>query len=170
MSQSGITNAASSNPALPIQFTGDAGVAVPVANNLNIIGSAGVSTAGAGSTVTISLVHPGGIQWSEVTSATNPTIFDAGHGYIAKGAVAVVFLLPAAAAVGDEYWICGYGNLWTLTQNANQQVFLGAWGSTTSGVGGSVTATNIKDTLHLLCVKANLEFQVLSAVGNPLFA
>lgn len=40
---------------VPTQFTEDSGVAVPVANNLNVFGGSGISTSGAGSTVTISV-------------------------------------------------------------------------------------------------------------------
>jgi hypothetical protein len=44
----------SSTPAVPTQFTTDSGIAVPVAGNLNILGTNGITTSGAGSTVTIS--------------------------------------------------------------------------------------------------------------------
>lgn len=168
MSHAGIISVTSSSPCIPIQFTEDVGVAVPVANNLNIVGGIGISTSGSGDTVTINATS-GGFTWTPVTSVDNTVILVAQNGYIAKGGAQVIFQLPAAAAVGDEFWICGYGNLWTLTQNANQQVFLGSWGSTTIGVGGSVTATHIKDTILLVCVTANLEFQILSSVGNLSF-
>jgi hypothetical protein len=106
-----------------------------------------------------------GFTWSSVTSATNPNSIVAAHGYIAKGAVVVTFVLPASALVGDTFVIAGYGNLWTLTQNANQSVTLGDMTSTV-GVGGSVTATQVKDTMTIVCVTANTEFQALSSIGN----
>lgn len=40
-------------PAVPLQFTTDSGIAIPVANNLNVLGDSGVTTSGAGSTITI---------------------------------------------------------------------------------------------------------------------
>lgn len=40
-------------PVVPLQFTTDSGIATPAANNLNVLGADGVSTSGAGSTITI---------------------------------------------------------------------------------------------------------------------
>lgn len=40
-------------PVVPLQFTTDSGIATPAANNLNVLGANGVSTSGAGSTITI---------------------------------------------------------------------------------------------------------------------
>jgi hypothetical protein len=107
----------------------------------------------------------GGFIWNVVISATNPNGLVAENGYIAKGAGVVHFLLPAAANVGDTFQIAGYGNLWVLNQNALQSIFLGNH-TTSVGVGGSLTATHIKDTVELVCVTANSEFQVLDSIGN----
>lgn len=56
MSQAGLLNVSTSSlpPSVPTSFTTDSGVAVPVANNLNIVGGEGIDTSGAGATVTIS--------------------------------------------------------------------------------------------------------------------
>lgn len=48
-----IKGGVSSSPAVPTSFTTDDGVAVPVANNLNIFGDNGIVTEGAGDTVTV---------------------------------------------------------------------------------------------------------------------
>ena len=53
MSQSGEINVVSNTPAIPTSFVTDSGVAVPVANTLNVLGGTGITTAGAGNTVTI---------------------------------------------------------------------------------------------------------------------
>lgn len=163
MSQAGLNNV-QSIPSVPLQFTTDSGVAVPAANNVNVFGGVGASTSGSGSTITIK-VDTTGFDWSVVTSATNPNSLVKENGYIAKGASAVTFVLPTTAAVGDSFIIAGYGNLWTLTQNASQSVTLGT-STTTVGVGGSVTATNARDTIELVCVTANTEFQVINCIGN----
>jgi len=131
-------------------------------------------TAGAGIVITngpgtIQITAAGaGFGWSVVTSATNPNTLSTSNGYIAKGGAQVVFLLPAVAAVGDEYEIVGYGNLWTLTQNAGQTISLNNQ-TTTAGVGGSVTATLVSDVIQVLCVTANTEFRIINVVGNPSF-
>lgn len=164
MSQAGITNAASSAPAIPTSFVTDSGTAVPIANVLNIFGGTGVTTTGGGNTVTISMmVSP--ITWLVVTSADSPVNMTSGRGYIPKGAGVVNFVLPASAAIGDMMYIEGYGNLWTISQNAGQSIILGIT-TTTVGVGGSLSASVISDAVTLLCVTANTEFKVIAPQGN----
>jgi hypothetical protein len=166
MSQAGIASITRSNPSIPTQFTTDSGIAIPVSNNLNVFGGAGATTSGSGDTITITIVSSG-FTWNVVNSAMNPVSLVLENGYIAKGSGIVQFVLPAAASVGDTFFILGYGNLWTLTQNAMQQIFLGS-SSTTAGVGGSISATQIKDTVEIVCVTANTEFQIVDSVGNLL--
>lgn len=170
MSQGGIINIAGGggggSPVLSL--TGDSGGAVfPTANNINVIGGPGIQVSGAGSTLTINNTGAG-FNWNVVTNATNPNSLVKENGYIPKGGVAVQFLLPATAAVGDTFRISGYGNLWTLTQNALQTITLGIV-TTTAGIGGSITATNARDTIELVCVAANLEFQIQNGIGNLTF-
>lgn len=114
-------------------------------------------------TITISAVLS--TVWSAVSSATNPNTLVTGSGYIPKGAPAVVFVLPAAAALGDTFHVAGHGNLWTIQQNALQTITLGAQ-TTTPGVLGSVTATSIKDCAEIVCVTANTEFEIIRSIGN----
>lgn len=164
MSQAGILNVTSSTPAIPTNFVTDAGIAVPAANTLNILGGPGIATSGAGNTVTISLTVPS-VPWLVVTSADNPVLMVPDTGYIAKGVAPVNFVLPAAAAIGDIIYVEGYANLWTIAQNAGQQMFLGI-SQTTTGVLGSLSATVISDAVTLLCVTANNEFKIINSVGN----
>ena len=116
--------------------------------------------------ITIDVVSSSAFMWSIVTSADNVKTLVKANGYIAKGAGVVQFILPAAAAVGDTFWIKGYGNLWTLAQNAGQSVSLGSLTSTV-GVSGSLSATQVKDGIEILCVTANTEFEVIDCIGNP---
>jgi len=110
----------------------------------------------------------GGFGYHEVTSATNPNTLIFENGYIAKGGVSVVFVLPAAATVGDTFRIVGHGNLWTLQQNAFQSVVMGIK-SSTPGVGGSISASHIRDTVEIVCVTTDLEFQIVNSTGNIIF-
>lgn len=150
---------------VPILFVADVGSAVPSANTLSIVGGTGVSVSGMGSTLTINSTASG-FAWTPVTSALNPLTLVHANGYIAKGAGSVHFVLPAAANVGDTFWIKGYGNLWTLSQHAFQTISLGAY-TTSAGVLGGLTATQVKDGVEIVCITANLEFEVLICIGNP---
>jgi hypothetical protein len=169
--------------AINVDFTGNAHVQPQVtANGQLLIGSTaapyirvGTLTPGAGigilngsGTITISALTAG-FAWNEVTSATNPNSIVKENGYIPKGAGVVTFVLPATAAQGDCFKIAGYGNLWTLTQNALQSISLGAQTSAV-GVLGRVSASQVRDTIELVCVTANTEFQIVNSVGNLTFA
>ena len=151
-------------PDVPLTFTGNAGSGSAVANNFNIEGAGAVSTSVVGDTLTISVASTA-FSWTVVTSADNPVTLVTNNGYIAKGAGVVNFILPAAAAVGDTYKIVGYGNLWTLAQNAGQNITIG-FVSSTVGVGGSVAASMISDNLTLVCVTNNTEFYEQGVQGN----
>ncbi len=78
MSQAGRLNFTGSTPSIPTQFTTDDGVAVPVANNLNILtadtntnNDNGIHSTGSGSTVTILLTNR--ITGSVTTTNATPT-------------------------------------------------------------------------------------------------
>jgi hypothetical protein len=60
MSQGGINKITGSilPPDVPLQFTTDAGVVIPAANNVNVFGGVGFNTSGAGSTITLNLDTP----------------------------------------------------------------------------------------------------------------
>ena len=164
MSQAGANNE-KGTPSIPTQFVCDVGIAVPALNTLDVFGGPGCQTVGAGNVITINVVTSA-FTWNVVTSISNPVTLVKENGYIAKGASAVDFVLPAAAAVGDTFKIVGYGNLWTIAQNAGQSITIGKLTSTV-GVGGSVTATMISDGIELVCVTANTEFYEVSIQGNP---
>lgn len=59
MSNTQVISATTATPAIPTTFTGDTGVATPAANNLNVVGGAGIETSGSGDTLTISLLGGG---------------------------------------------------------------------------------------------------------------
>lgn len=164
MSQAGIASLEKAHPEIPTSFVTDSGTAIPIANIIEILGGAGVSTSGASNIVTIT-VSASGFTWNTITSATNPNSLSIENGYITKGAGAVVMVLPPASNVGDTIEILGYGNLWQLTQNAGQTIFFGSQ-QTTPGVLGSITATMIKDKVTITCVTANTEYSVTSSIGN----
>lgn len=61
-------------PSVPESFVTNAGTAVPAANVLNVIGGAGITTSGAGSTVTITATGAEITLIGDVGSAVGPTI------------------------------------------------------------------------------------------------
>jgi len=149
------------------QLNGNVGFATAIAGGINIIGSGPVTVTGDNvNTLTITVAGTG-LTWSIVTSANNPVNLLANHGYIAKGAGVVNFVLPAASSVGEAFRIVGYGNLWTLSQNAGQSVTIG-FVTSSVGVGGSIVATMISDSLELITVTNNQEFYETGIQGNPI--
>lgn len=145
-------------------FEGNIGSGSALAHVFEIVGSGGISTDVVGNILTIT---PSGsaFNWQVVTSADNPVNLVAENGYISKGAGPVQFVLPASASIGDTFKIIGYGNLWTISQNAMQSITIGIKTSTV-GVTGSVSATVISDSIDLVCVTANQEFYETSIQGN----
>jgi hypothetical protein len=153
------------NTDVPLIFMTDIGPgAVAIGHVINVIGGPGVTTDSALNTITIN-VSGSGFTWKVVTSADNPVPLVSENGYIVKGATPVQFILPASSSVGDAFRIIGYGNLWTIAQNAGQSIRIGIAQSTT-GIGGSVSASMVTDCLDIICVTTNLEFFCDVVQGN----
>ena len=88
------------------------------------------------------------------------------RGVIANGGTLVSLTLPTVCKVGDEFEVVGKGaGKWLVAQNANQSIHWIAL-TTTVGVGGSLAATNVYDSIKFYCTVANLEFTVSSSTGN----
>ena len=134
----------------------------PVAANITA-GSGIAITNGAGS-ITVSSTGLG-ITWTVVTGATQA--MSVNSGYIANNAGTVIFTLPSTAAVGSVIAVTGINNNtgWQIAQNAGQTVHFGTL-STTTGAGGSLASTKTRDTIFLLCVVANTDFNVIDSIGN----
>lgn len=165
MSQAGILSVTPAilPPSVPTSFVEDVGTAVPALNILNIVGGAGIQTSGAGNTVTITAIGAG-FTWNTVAGTSQAMIKE--NGYINANVGLTTFTLPAVAAVGDTFKIAGYGaGGWSMAQNAGQSVYLGNRTSTV-GAGGSVASTLAHDSIEIICVVANNEFQILNLVGN----
>lgn len=118
---------------------------------------------GTGGNPTLS-VTGGGFPWTEVTGAT--VTLAVNNGYSMNRATAITATLPTTAAVGDSIQIVGSGaGLTVIAQSANQIVHLGS-NPTTTGAGGSLTATNRYDCIRITCIVANLEFVCYGVQGN----
>lgn len=107
----------------------------------------------------------GGFGYTQQTSTGPHTVAD-NTGYIANNASQVQYTLPATAAVGMQFKIVGKGSGgWKLNQQSGQTVYFGSASSST-GATGFWEATDPKDCIEVVCVTANTEFVIVSAVGN----
>lgn len=109
--------------------------------------------------------NAGRIEYVSVTGATQALTSNAG--FIANNASArAVMTLPVTAMVGSVIDVVGVAaGGWQIAQNATQQIHFGNKVST-SGTGGTLSSTNAKDSVYLLCVTADTTWTVLRAVGN----
>lgn len=143
--------------------TPDSTVVVPSGGNINFLNGTGMNITGSGSSITFNSVG-GGMTWNLVAGTSQTLV--AGNAYVTDNGSLTTFTLPATAAFGDSFIICGNGSgKWTLAQNAGQSVLVGLDTSTT-GVGGSVSAINREDSLQIVCIAANTLFKALNWQGS----
>lgn len=151
-------------------LTGNSGGAVPpTAGNINVVGSGSITVTGNPGTSTLTIADTGGgLPWTVVAGASATMAVN--NGYIANNAGTCVLTLPAVAAVGSIIRVTGINNAtgWQIAQNVGQIIHFGV-ANTTSGVGGSLTSSATRDSIELLCVVANTDFNVLSSIGNISF-
>ena len=102
--------------------------------------------------------------WSVIT--VNQA-FTANNGFICNKAGLLTLTLPTTIAVGDLFEVTGINTDvgWRIAQNANQIIHFGNT-ATTTGVGGYLESLEKHDSVKMVCTVANLEFNVLSSVGN----
>jgi hypothetical protein len=105
-----------------------------------------------------------GLPVTEV-SGTSATMA-ANQGYRTNNAARVTLTLPTTAPVDALIRVTGIGaGGWRIAQNASQLIHFGNITSTT-GISGRLDSTHRRDCLTLQCVVANLEWQVVAAIGN----
>jgi len=130
---------------------------------------AGLASADASVTITVGAgtidlsAAGGGLTWSVEAGAAKAAVVN--EGYISNRAGGVTYTIPTTAAVGSIIRICSIQGLSTIAQNAAESIVYGAF-TTTVGVGGSLVATNVGDTIEILCTVADTTWAVLSSVGN----
>jgi hypothetical protein len=134
--------------------TGNAGTATKLAATKNINGVAFDGSA--------DVVLPS-TYWSIVTGDTSMAV---NYGYIANKSSLVTFTLPSTAAVGTMVRVTGINTGgWKIAQNASGIIHFGNT-DTTTGTGGYIASVNVRDSVQLVCVVANNEWQVVSSIGN----
>lgn len=112
-----------------------------------------------------STASSGGLTWSLITVDLNPMVPDVG--YICNKAGLLTVTLPTTAAVGTVLRVTGINTDlgWKIAQSANQIIHFGNV-STTTGVGGSLASVLKRDSVELVCVVADLEWNIISSIGN----
>jgi len=139
-----------------IGSTGNAPVASTLTAGTNI------SITNASGSITIAATGAGGFSWTHVTGTSQSMLSNSG--YVADNAALVTLSLPATSVLGDELEIVGRGaGGWSISQASGQQIIIGS-NSSTLGAGGSVSSSNRRDSLYLVCTNANTEW---TSVGGP---
>lgn len=137
-------------------ITGDSGGPLsPTSGNWNIVGGPGVTTVGAGDTLTINSVLWTSQGGSLTVSADSGT-FDISGG-------AATFTLPAAPNQGEECRFVCINSGGVVKANGGQAITIG---STTSGAGGTATSTQGGDTLYLTFNADTLRWFSIATTGT----
>ena len=131
---------------------------------VSIVGSGSITTSATGTTLTIA-AGPSEFEWLDTTGATQAMVV--AKGYVDNGSGSpTIFTLPATAAVGQRVAVQGSSaTLWQIAQNSGQTIHFGVV-NTTTGVGGSLAATDRYDAIFLMCNVANTDFVVQGVMGN----
>lgn len=153
----GVT-AGSLPPSVPLQFTTDSGIAVPAVNNINVIGGSGVSTSGAGSTVTINVINDG-FPWTDEAVTFNAV---AQNGYFCTGVLTVN--LPAAPTQGNTIIIyVDSASVVTIQANTGQTIQIG---NSQSSVSGTASSTAEGSCLTLVFRTSDSEWHSIADNGS----
>lgn len=146
-------------PTIATQYTTDSGIAVPAANNLNVLGGAGASTSGAGSTITINVINDG-FPWSDqavsfaaavqngyfCTASLTVTMPSVG---LVTGSTIIIYVDTAAAVV--------------LQAAAGQQIEIS---QTSSSVAGTATSTAQGNIVTLVYRVSDTTWHAISSAGS----
>ena len=107
-----------------------------------------------------------GTPWTEVTGTSASMAVN--NGYIANNAGLVTLTLPTTAALGSAIRVTGKGaGGWRIAQNSGQTIYFGS--ATTTISTGHLDSTATRDTLELVCVTANNDWNVQFSIGNISF-
>ncbi|HZY25506.1 MAG TPA: hypothetical protein VFE71_06740 [Bacteroidales bacterium] len=146
-------------PVIPTQFTTDAGIAVPAANNINVFGGTGTSTAASGSTITITVKNEG-FTWSEQNVSFSASVQ---NGYFCNNALTVTLPPTAGLTIGNTViiYVDTVGQV-IIQANTGQFIQVGSAISVSGGVADSNTRGAI---LELIFKPSDLTWHTQSSLG-----
>jgi hypothetical protein len=154
-----------------IADTGDAVVTKIVAGANITIEETGIDD-GTGE-VTINATGDGGggdgIVWEKITAANY--VMEENHGYMAYNDLYVQFYLPAVCAELSIFRVASMEKTeysgWQVRLNNEDQVIRGLGQATLTGnEDNHIQSVLPSDTVELICTVEDLEFQIISAIGN----
>jgi hypothetical protein len=105
-------------------------------------------------------ISPWSVQTADFTMSVN-------NSYIFDKVALLTATLPVTSAIGTTIEITSIGaGGWRISQGAGQIIHvLGK--DTTAGIAGRIDSTQIRDSIKLVCVVADLEWNAVYVGGNP---
>lgn len=102
-------------------------------------------------------------SWNVITE---PATLISNNGYISNSSSRLQITLPETAYVGDIVRITGMGEGgWKLVQHTDQQIhFLSK--NSIRGITGYIQSAHYRDSVELICVIENTDFNIISSVGT----
>lgn len=108
---------------------------------------------------------PSSVTWSVITADQTAAV---NNGYICNKAGLLTLTLPTTSPIGSIIEVTGINtNLgWKIAQNVGQTIYFGDQ-QTTTGVTGSIASTLTRDSIRIVCVVANTDWNVIPGTqGN----
>jgi hypothetical protein len=138
------------------------GVAAPNVAVSTLTAGAGIQIVNGQNSITISTIG-GGNTWSVISA--NQTLVAGQAYFVDASGGAITLSLPASAALGDSFRVYkkAGANQVTVQCGGSQDIQIGSSATT---AGGSLATTAIGDSLEIVCSAANVDFNVVSMVGN----
>lgn len=147
-------------PTVPQQFVTDSGTAIPAANSLNVFGGTGVTTSGAGSTLTITVKNDG-FAWSEKNGNFNAAVQ---NGYFCNAALTATLPASGGLVIGNSIiFFVDTGSVVTIQAGAGEMIQVGSIISAAAGTASSNTRGSI---LELVFKPSDLTWHTISSLGS----
>lgn len=129
------------------------------------VGTAGQVLTSNGAGVAPTFQTTTNIVWSVETVDLTAVV---NHGYIANKAGLLTITLPTTAAIGSTIIVTGINTDvgWRIAQNVGQTIYFGDQ-NTTTGATGYLESTQKRDTVQIVCVVADTDWNVIPGTqGN----